>query len=832
MKYYVGIDLGTTNSAISSFDGENVRVWKSKKDQNDVTPSAIYVDKRGKRFYGKDAYLKAAQQPERCATLFKRFMGTSTKIKLGDEELTPEECSAEVLRELYKNLPEEIRSSDEVGVVITVPAAFNQMQNAATLEAAKQAGLGKVALMQEPVAAIMSVMKAGSRDGNFLIFDLGGGTLDVAIAESMSGKVNLLAHGGIAMCGGRDFDRVIMNNVVIPWLRSNYQLPDDFRARDEYKKLLRIAAYKAEVAKIELSSDEVVNIEGETGTFDAAGEEIYLDVELQRSTYDALIDELVMEAVRTTRETIEKAGLTPQDIDRIIFVGGPTNYKSLRDKVVLEVGVPVGSIEVNPMTAVSEGASIFAESIDWSNEEHGRKSAREQVESGKSLGLSFRYVARSTAPKAKFAIVLAKPVTGYTFEISSRDTGWHSGSMELKNRATLELELFRRGSNYFHVDVFDASGRPVELESSDIEISYTLATVGAILASHSIGVEVCESSSSDKAVLDYLVREGDALPAKGQKKFRATETIRAGSDEAINFKLWEGDMQEDVEDNRFIGHMTITGRDFDFGMIMAGAEIICNYVVNDSGSIDLEISVPSISESFNSDKNFYSRQGGQLDLDKVADKLNYDGKQLMMRVRNLGENLEDGAYMEQLKKAGEVASQAMNVQQDKSDHEELQQLNDAILKMKKELNKIRRGNLQLLREKTLAHFEESYNDLYKEMANQEEDELYHRMFAAARSRIAQPGNGFEEVIDHIRGLNYEVMAKSDKFIIYDFNCMIDSPEDFEDKQAFEALKQRGMNAVVNENIQALREVVDLLWSIKRREDDSDANGVRSNIVRG
>ncbi|WP_405738326.1 hypothetical protein, partial [Anaerovibrio slackiae] len=238
------------------------------------------------------------------------------------------------------------------------------------------------------------------------------------------------------------------------------------------------------------------------------------------------------------------------------------------------------------------------------------------------------------------------------------------------------------------------------------------------------------------------------------------------------------------------------------------------------------------SESFNSDKNFYSRQGGQLDLDKVADKLNYDGKQLMMRVRNLGENLEDGAYMEQLKKAGEVASQAMNVQQDKSDHEELQQLNDAILKMKKELNKIRRGNLQLLREKTLAHFEESYNDLYKEMANQEEDELYHRMFAAARSRIAQPGNGFEEVIDHIRGLNYEVMAKSDKFIIYDFNCMIDSPEDFEDKQAFEALKQRGMNAVVNENIQALREVVDLLWSIKRREDDSDANGVRSNIVRG
>ena len=132
MQYFIGIDLGTTNSVISSFDGENVRVWKSKKDQNDVTPSAIYVDKRGKRFYGKEAYLKSAQQPERCATLFKRYMGTNTKIKLADEELTPEACSAEILRELYKNLPEEIRNSEETATVITVPAAFNQMQNAAT----------------------------------------------------------------------------------------------------------------------------------------------------------------------------------------------------------------------------------------------------------------------------------------------------------------------------------------------------------------------------------------------------------------------------------------------------------------------------------------------------------------------------------------------------------------------------------------------------------------------------------------------------------------------------------------------------------------------------
>ena len=105
--------------------------------------------------------------------------------------MPPEECSAEILRELFKNLPDEIRDAkDEVGTVITVPAAFNQMQNSATLDAAKRAGLGKVALMQEPVAAIMRVMKDNQADGNFLIFDLGGGTLDIAVAERISGKVN------------------------------------------------------------------------------------------------------------------------------------------------------------------------------------------------------------------------------------------------------------------------------------------------------------------------------------------------------------------------------------------------------------------------------------------------------------------------------------------------------------------------------------------------------------------------------------------------------------------------------------------------------------------
>jgi molecular chaperone DnaK len=133
---YVGIDLGTTNSAICSYDGETVRLYKSP-DQHDVTPSAIFLDRRGNKYVGARAYNNAARDPENAAVLFKRLMGTSTPIALSAVKvtMTPEECSAEILRTLFGYLPEEIRNDGNTGTVITVPAAFNQMQKDATMAA-------------------------------------------------------------------------------------------------------------------------------------------------------------------------------------------------------------------------------------------------------------------------------------------------------------------------------------------------------------------------------------------------------------------------------------------------------------------------------------------------------------------------------------------------------------------------------------------------------------------------------------------------------------------------------------------------------------------------
>ena len=239
---YVGIDLGTTNSVITSFDGKTTRVWKSP-EQNDVTPSVIYINKRGGKMYGQSAYNNEPRDPENTAKLFKRLMGSNTKIRFGGIEMSPEECSAEILRTLFGYLPEDVRNDKKTGVVITVPAAFNQMQKDATKQAAFSAGIKRVALIQEPVAAIMSVAKQNNINGMFVVYDFGGGTFDISIAERIGSKINLLTNDGIAFCGGRDFDKLLFENIVIPWLYKNFKLPDDFRTNKKYATLLRMAIW-------------------------------------------------------------------------------------------------------------------------------------------------------------------------------------------------------------------------------------------------------------------------------------------------------------------------------------------------------------------------------------------------------------------------------------------------------------------------------------------------------------------------------------------------------------------------------------------------------------
>jgi len=827
MKHYIGIDLGTTNSAICSYDGTNVRVWKSP-EQNDVTPSAIYVDKRGNKYYGQKAYNQAPYNPNNSATLFKRFMGTNTKIELeaAGLSLTPEECSAEILKVLYGYLPEEIRNDSETAVVITVPAAFNQMKKDATLQAAKLAGINNVALMQEPVAAIMSIMRASKQEGIFLVYDLGGGTFDVSIAENINGKVNLLAHGGVEMCGGRDIDRMVFNQVVIPWLRKTFELPEDFLINRKYKSFCRVAQWATERAKMELSAMETSTIalsEGEARTMDESGNEMYIDIDLSRGQVDGIISELVKETVDATRETLAKAGLSANDLERIVFVGGPTNYKPLRDKVAFELSLPA-NIDVNPMTAVAEGASIFAESIDWSSDNHTRKAANEIVKT--DLSLSFKYTARTSTDSAKIMCVLENELNGYTIQFTSNDTGWSSGSAALTNGLMITLPLSKNGENGFSVKVLNEFGQEQAVGTNKIVITKTLATIGAIPASHSIGVEVLDKLGGTP-VLQFLVAEGDALPKKGTIMFKAGQTLKAGTHDSINIKLWEGNIQSPITDNRFVGVFKIVGTDIDAGVIPTGADIECEFEMSDSGTIHLEASIPCIGASF-SNRNFYSRQEGQLDLTDV-DSIAEEGRHVLERIEDMAEKVDDPKLEDAKKKAEKAAAIDSQPQ---CEPEDVQKANNELLKAKQLINESRQANLKPIRQMELDSCVGFFDEVVRQYARPAEEQSFDNLTRSAQRSIDHNDSDFDNYLDSMKTKNTLILLRQDWFVVDWYQRAIANPNNYIDIQKYNELKQMGNAALANDDIDQLRQILFELLSIQISSGSGDGMFDNVNIVKG
>ena len=827
MRYYIGIDLGTTNSAICSYDGTTVRVWKSP-EQNDVTPSAIYVDKRGNRYYGNKAYNQAPYNPNNSATLFKRFMGTSTKIELEAAQLslTPEECSAEILKVLYGYLPEEIRNDPETAVVITVPAAFNQMKKDATLQAARMAGINNVALMQEPVAAIMSIMRASKQEGIFLVYDLGGGTFDVSIAENINGKVNLLAHGGVEMCGGRDIDRMVFNQIVVPWLRSNFSLPEDFLINRKYKTFCRVAQWATERAKIELSANETSTIalsEGEARTTDEDGNEMYLDIDLNRQQVDSIIADLVKETVEATRETMNKAGLSANDIERIVFVGGPTNYKPLRDKIAYDLSLPA-NIDVNPMTAVAEGASIFAESIDWSSNTHSRKAANEVIKT--DIDLSFKYTARTPNDSAKIMCVLGNDLNGYTIEFTSSDTGWSSGSAALKNNMMVSLPLSKNGENAFTVKVLGEFGREQPIGCNTIVITKTLATIGAIPASHSIGVEVIDKLGGVPELM-FLVEEGDSLPKKGTITVKAGQTLKAGTNNSINIKLWEGNIQSPITDNRFIGMLKITGTDIDSGVVPTGADIECEYEILDSGTIHLEVSIPCIGASF-ANRNFYSRQEGQIDLTDI-DSIAEQGRLVLDRIDSMAEKVDDPQLAEARKKAERAANLDSQPQ---SEAEDVQKANNDLLDAKKLINKTRQANLKTIRQMDLDGCVGFFNEIVRQFATEAEEQAFDNLTRTAQRSIDRNDTDFDNILDSMKTKNTMILIRQDWFIVDWYQRSVTSSSNYSDVARFRQLKQLGDQALADDDIDQLRRVLFELLSIQIHADSGAGMFDIANIIKG
>ncbi len=374
----IGIDLGTTNSVVAIMEGSEVKVIPNAEG-NRLTPSVVAYTDKDEVIVGEPARRQAVTNPRRTVYSAKRFMGRRhsevqseekmvpyevtgeaseyVKIKVGDQELTPQEVSAKVLRKL-KEAAESYLGHRVSKAVITVPAYFNDAQRQATKDAGQIAGLEVARIINEPTAAALAYGLDKERDHKIAVFDLGGGTFDVSVlevastgeGENQSKVFEVISTSGDTHLGGDDFDEAIVNHVA-----DEFQQENGIDLRSDPMSLQRLQE-ACEKAKKELSTVPETDINLPFITADASGPK-HLQLKLTRSKFEELVDTLIERCKKPVLQALQDAKLSPSDIDEVVLVGGSTRVPKVRE-VVKEIFGKDPHQGVNPDEVVSIGAAI------------------------------------------------------------------------------------------------------------------------------------------------------------------------------------------------------------------------------------------------------------------------------------------------------------------------------------------------------------------------------------------------------------------------------------------------------------------------------------------
>ena len=348
MSKVIGIDLGTTNSCVAVMEGGEAVVIPNAEG-NRTTPSVVAFSKTGERMVGQVAKRQAITNPDRTISSIKREMGSDYKVEVDGKKYTPQEISAMILQKLKADA-EAYLGGTVSEAVITVPAYFNDAQRQATKDAGKIAGLDVKRIINEPTAAALAYGVDKEAEQKVMVYDLGGGTFDVSILDIGDGVIEVLATNGNTHLGGDDFDECVMNYLVSEFKKAEgIDLSNDKVAMQRLKEA-------AEKAKIELSGVTSTNINLPYITADATGPK-HLDVTLTRAKFNELTAHLVEATAGPVKQAMSDAGLTANDISKVLLVGGSTRIPAVQDEVKKLTGKE-GFKGINPDECVAVGAAI------------------------------------------------------------------------------------------------------------------------------------------------------------------------------------------------------------------------------------------------------------------------------------------------------------------------------------------------------------------------------------------------------------------------------------------------------------------------------------------
>ncbi|MBL79433.1 MAG: heat-shock protein Hsp70 [Nitrosomonadaceae bacterium] len=768
-KIDYGIDLGTTNSAISRME-KGEAVIKKTDTNKDTIPSCIFFNKKQAMKVGDQAYsslkgdklrrmLKPEEKTNNAFIEFKRTMGSDKSYFSShmDKEYSSEELSAEILKTLKSFVTDESIQS----AIVTVPAKFTSNQKDATLRAASLAGFSHCELLQEPIAAAMAYgLTSSNVDGYILVFDFGGGTFDAALLDVKEGIMKVIDTEGDNYLGGKNLDLAIVDEIIIPFMEENNSI--DLFLENETKKTVLQDAMKffAEETKIQMSFNETHNILSDLGDIpgkDDDGEEFELDITVTKEMMRETVGPIFQKSVDLTKALLERNHVDNNSLKALILVGGPTFSPVLRE--MLEEQIIKPDTSVDPMTVVSKGAALYAATIDVSEE------VKEQQRDKTKIQLQLGYEATTVEDEEHITIKILEDKTEgevpekVFVEISRNDKSWSTGKVEVdKNGGLVEVKLKSNTSNMFNVLVYNEQGNLQEAEPSDITIIQG-AKIGSATLPYSIGIEIM---SRERGKLEFRTIKGleknQSTPATGVENGLKTQMqIRPGSNEDfLKVPIYQGDHGAEgtrAIHNDHVYDVIITGEHLP-KLLPEGSEVNLTLKVDKSERISMSAHFPSL-DDFTHD----------VDVPRDTTQKEIDEDWLETEIKKAIQSLElikqEGACTD-TEKLNKTERDLNNIkdefEQGKGDSDRKMGMRDSLRKASKEVDKLQAaGEWPKIEEELKSVFyqlEEANTQFDNDKAAQfisEYKDIIPKVIKDKNIKVAQ------DLIDVMRQLNYAIV---------------------------------------------------------------------------
>ena len=516
---FLGIDLGTTNSAQAVHDGDTGKLVRSV-DGSVLTPSVVRIDGRGRVSVGARARSRLASDPENTRSEFKRLMGSAHRLGFADAGVSrsPVELSAEVLKALRRDFAEQF-GAEPARAIISVPALFELPQLEATSEAARLAGFERVEFIQEPIASAMAAgwSVENPSAGCWLIYDLGGGTFDASLLETREGLLRVIGHDGDNFLGGRDMDQGLADWVLAQLAAggTKFDVTDPALA-----PALRRLRASAELAKIELSRSDETDIQLDD-LFEAGGRSISVDLAVSRATLAPIVAAVVDRSLEVCRRLLESHGLRSDQLERVVLVGGPTIIPGVRERITAALGSDVRN-SGDPLTLVAEGAALFALAQGLST------ASAVAVPSRKAPAVWLQYAALSSDSNPFVVGKLSganggEDVVAVAFERSDGGVRAVEAPLDAERAFAVQVELVPRGRATFTVWGVLGSGERIELEPHELTITHGMS-LGDPPLSRTLGVALANNA------VQVFFEKGSPLPNRRSFTLHTAATVSAGNE--------------------------------------------------------------------------------------------------------------------------------------------------------------------------------------------------------------------------------------------------------------------------------------------------------------